>query len=104
MVGREKRGQTRSPTSLWRGTIPRLRSAGFVSLGAWFWWEAGGGSIMDRKSLAVMVAFVLVCGVCAAEFRAGVAKRSITPDPLLPVSGGVGKPTPTTKALGDLSV
>ncbi|MEM6843769.1 MAG: hypothetical protein AAF632_16195 [Bacteroidota bacterium] len=38
----------------------------------------------------------------AQEFKAGAAVRVITPDPLLPVSGGVGTPTPTTVKKGDL--
>ncbi len=37
-----------------------------------------------------------------AEFKVGVAKRIITPDPLLPVSGGLGTPKPTKQKLGDL--
>jgi hypothetical protein len=36
------------------------------------------------------------------RLEAGVAKRKITPDPLLPVSGGMGTPKPATKKLGDL--
>ncbi|MEM9675968.1 MAG: hypothetical protein AAF992_25480 [Bacteroidota bacterium] len=38
----------------------------------------------------------------AQEFKAGAAIRVITPDPLLPVSGGVGTPSPTTVKKGDL--
>lgn len=37
-------------------------------------------------------------------FRAGAALRVITPDPLLPVSGGVGVPKPATEKKGDLYV
>ncbi len=37
-----------------------------------------------------------------AEFKAGVGKRIITPDPLLPVSGGLGIPRATTQKKGDL--
>lgn len=40
--------------------------------------------------------------VWAAPFKAGAAVRVVTPDPLLPVSGGVGTPHPTIKKLGDL--
>jgi hypothetical protein len=40
----------------------------------------------------------------AAAFRAGVAVRIVTPDPLLPVSGGVGASHPTTRKEGDLTV
>src|SRR5436190_7352390 len=39
-----------------------------------------------------------------AEFRAGIAVRVVTPDPLLPVSGGVGPSHPVTKKEGDLNV
>jgi len=39
-----------------------------------------------------------------AEFRAGIAVRVVTPDPLLPVSGGVGPSNPVTKQEGDLTV
>ena len=38
------------------------------------------------------------------EFKAGAALRVITPDPLLPVSGGVGTPKPVTEKKGDLFV
>jgi hypothetical protein len=39
-----------------------------------------------------------------AQFRAGAAVRVVTPDPLLPVSGGVGPSHPTTRKEGDLTV
>lgn len=35
-------------------------------------------------------------------FAAGAAKRNITPDPLLPVSGGMGAPVAATRKLGEL--
>jgi hypothetical protein len=38
-----------------------------------------------------------------APFAAGAAKRIITPDPLLPVSGGMGAPTPATSKQGELT-
>ncbi|NUQ69450.1 MAG: hypothetical protein HUU17_01355 [Chthonomonadales bacterium] len=37
-----------------------------------------------------------------ASFIAGAAKRIITPDPLLPVSGGLGMPNPVKEKRGDL--
>jgi hypothetical protein len=40
----------------------------------------------------------------AAEIRAAIAVRNVTPDPLLPVSGGVGPSQPVTKKEGDLTV
>jgi hypothetical protein len=36
------------------------------------------------------------------SFEAGAGKRKITPDPLLPVSGGMGMPAPVTRKMGDL--
>ena len=59
-----------------------------------------------------MTAKWLLVGLClasvshqvpAAEFAVGVAKVVITPDPLLPVSGGVGIPKPATEKRGDLT-
>jgi len=40
----------------------------------------------------------------AGGFRAGVAVRVVTPDPLLPVSGGVGPSSPAVRQAGDLTV
>ncbi|HEX7859422.1 MAG TPA: hypothetical protein VF773_03790 [Verrucomicrobiae bacterium] len=39
-----------------------------------------------------------------AEFRSAIAIRNVTPDPLLPVSGGVGASLPTNRKLGELTV
>ncbi len=36
------------------------------------------------------------------SFLAGAATRNITPDPLIPVSGGVGQPNPVNEKKGDL--
>ena len=40
----------------------------------------------------------------AADFRVGVGSRIVTPDPLLPVSGGVGPSHATSRKEGDLEV
>ncbi len=40
----------------------------------------------------------------AGEFRSGAAMRVITPDPLLPISGGVGEPNAATQQRGELTV
>jgi hypothetical protein len=40
----------------------------------------------------------------AQTFKAGAAMRIITPDPLLPVSGGIGIPKPASVKQGELSV
>jgi len=39
-----------------------------------------------------------------AAFRAGIAVRTVTPDPLLPVIGGVGPAHPVTRKEGELTV
>jgi len=59
---------------------------------------------MKARLLLLLCCSVLVSGTVAAEFKAGVAVRIVTPDPLLPVSGGVGPGRPTTQKLGDLTV
>src|SRR5438046_4738492 len=46
-------------------------------------------------------AFSLLVG---AELRVGVASRIVTPDPLLPVSGGVGPSHPVSRKEGELEV
>ncbi|MEJ2705131.1 MAG: hypothetical protein P8Z79_22050 [Sedimentisphaerales bacterium] len=43
-------------------------------------------------------------GVAHAEFRAAIAVRDVTPDTLLPVSGGVGPTHPISKSIGKLTV
>ena len=55
-------------------------------------------------SVVLMTTSLLFPGIPASaqEFKAAAAKRVITPDPLLPVSGGVGTPTPATEKRGDL--
>ncbi len=60
---------------------------------------------MVRKA-AVLLALVLsiIFHVNSQDFKAGAALRVITPDPLLPVSGGVGTPNPVSEKKGDLYV
>lgn len=58
---------------------------------------------MNLKLLALLV--FLACGADAiAAFRAGIAVRNVTPDPLLPVSGGVGPSKAVTRKAGELTV
>jgi hypothetical protein len=57
------------------------------------------------SSLILIVAVCLLPGsICLAEFRAAIAVRNVTPDPLLPVSGGVGPSRPSTRKFGELTV
>ncbi len=55
-------------------------------------------------SLVVVLGAALSFGALADGFRAGIAVRVVTPDPLLPVSGGVGESRPTTQKQGELTV
>lgn len=54
----------------------------------------------------ILLSGFLVCftvfGVTAQDLKAGAAVRVITPDPLLPVSGGIGTPKKATEKKGDL--
>ncbi len=53
----------------------------------------------------VVAALTLLCSESAlAEFRGAIAVRGVTPETLLPVSGGVGPSNPTTRTLGELTV
>jgi hypothetical protein len=59
--------------------------------------------------LMIVISILLTAAYLApsdarAEFRAGAAVRVVTPDPLLPVTGGAGGASPATKKIGDLTV
>ncbi len=59
------------------------------------------------RTIRFIVLFAVALGqvmLACAEFRAGISVRVVTPDPLLPVSGGVGPSNPVTKKQGDLTV
>lgn len=58
---------------------------------------------MKKIALSFFVS-LLFAGQIAAQFRAGAAVRVITPEPLLPVSGGIGMPKPVREKKGDLYV
>ncbi len=60
-----------------------------------------------RRHLLIGFAAVLAFGSISlaparAEILVGAAKRVITPNPLLPVSGGIGRPHPVREKRGDL--
>jgi len=65
---------------------------------------------MSRHFIRVVLLMVAVGGIVMAPcfgqqengFRAGAALRVVTPDPLLPVSGGMGEPRPVREKYGDL--
>jgi len=57
------------------------------------------------RQTVISLVFVILLSVCQAfAFQAGIAVRVVTPDPLLPVSGGVGPSSPATETMGDLTV
>lgn len=59
---------------------------------------------MLQPSIALACLLLLAPFLATAEFRAGIATRNVTPDPLLPVSGGVGPSNPVQKSEGELNV
>jgi len=68
---------------------------------------------VSRKQygLVPVLAVVIITSAClvhstvaCAEFRAGIAVRDVTPDPLLPVSGGVEPSKPAREKIGKLTV
>lgn len=53
--------------------------------------------------IAPLIAILaLCCGLSAQEFKVGTDRRVITPDPLLPVSGGLGPTSPVREKQGEL--
>lgn len=60
---------------------------------------------MFKKSFyLIVINFFIAFAVYGQGFKAGAALRIITPEPLLPVSGGVGTPSPVKEKKGDLFV
>src|SRR5437879_10139204 len=59
---------------------------------------------MKSKLLVLLLSLVGFPLDCEAEFKAGIAFRNVTPDPLLPVSGGVGPSHRVTRKEGELNV
>lgn len=55
-----------------------------------------------KRIIYLLILLVIGSSVSGQTFKAGAAYRIITPDPLLPVSGGVGKPNPVTEKKGEL--
>ena len=56
------------------------------------------------KLLRLLTASMIVMTAAAADFRAAIATRVVTPDPLLPIIGGVGAGNPATRKEGELTV
>ncbi|WP_373511412.1 hypothetical protein [Persicitalea sp.] len=60
--------------------------------------------MLKKLTFLLLLVFSGISVTHAQSFRAGAAKRIITPDPLLPVSGGIGTPKKTVEKNGDLFV
>jgi hypothetical protein len=56
------------------------------------------------KNLILVFCLCLASLDATAAFRAGIAVRNVTPDPLLPVTGGIGPSHATTRREGELTV
>lgn len=62
---------------------------------------------MIARALALLLTLPLLLSPSlaqSAQFQAGIAVRVVTPNPLLPVSGGLGPSHPVTEKRGDLTV
>ena len=59
---------------------------------------------MNSKLLTLLLLLVVSHVNALAALRAAIAVRTVNPDPLLPVSGGVGPSHKTTQRQGDLTV
>jgi hypothetical protein len=55
------------------------------------------------RTLTLLILVWSFASLAQAELKVGVGKAVITPDPLLPVSGGVGPSKPTTGKKGELT-
>jgi hypothetical protein len=60
--------------------------------------------MIKKTAYLFAIAVFIAYGASCQGFKAGAALRIITPDPLLPVSGGVGTPNPVKEKKGDLFV
>ncbi len=58
----------------------------------------------SRWFAALLVLALAVSARVQAEFRAGIAESDVTPAKQMPVSGGLGTPSPTTQTKGRLQV
>ncbi len=58
---------------------------------------------MNKSALIAFFLIVLISLPASAEFRVGASMQVITPDPLLPISGGMGPTAPATQKQGELT-
>lgn len=67
-------------------------------------WQARRMTLRICRALVATIVLFGPIQIYGGTFKSAAAVRVVTPDPLLPVSGGVGASNPTTKKLGDLTV
>ncbi len=60
--------------------------------------------LMNSKLFALLVFLAVSHASALANLRAGIAVRNVNPDPLLPLSGGIGTGHMATRMQGDLTV
>ena len=65
-------------------------------------WFDGARQGIIKSLVAILILSSVHGDACAGEFKVGTGRRVITPNPLLPVSGGLGPTKPTTEKQGDL--
>jgi hypothetical protein len=58
---------------------------------------------MMQRVISFIIVFMFTISVHAQVIQAGAVCKNITPEPLLPVSGGVGLPNPVTVKHGELT-
>jgi hypothetical protein len=63
-----------------------------------------GPHFITLSFIILIVVCLCLSSTCLAEFRAAIAVRNVTPNPLLPVSGGVGPSHPVSRKFGELTV
>src|SRR6266487_3651259 len=59
---------------------------------------------MKTKHAILTLCLLFAAWPVVADFRAAIAARTVTPEPLLPVSGGIGPSKPAQKKEGELTV
>ena len=105
--GEGRKTEFTSQPSLLRGTMQTSQLPVLVSVCLWFpglVYCPGNAVQITMKHLVLLLVFTLAASEAFAGFRAGIAVRNVTPDPLLPVVGGVGAGNPVNRKEGELTV
>lgn len=59
---------------------------------------------MSTRLAALTIALAIFCGAARAEFQAAISTRDVTPEKMLPISGGMGPSRPAQDVKGKLNV